>query len=79
MALARSFGKKVALVFSAISLIGMIASGVALVWLALDKGWHDVLTASALATSIFFASVAFVLYFISKPPLHVLQPWDSPE
>ncbi|MEN9357046.1 MAG: hypothetical protein RL695_1217, partial [Pseudomonadota bacterium] len=39
----------------------------------------DVFTASAMATSLFFASTGFVLYAISKPPLHELQPWDAPE
>ncbi len=79
MAITRSFGKKVALAFSVVSLAGMGVSGAGLAWLVQEKGWHDVLTASAIATLLFFASVAFVLYFISKPPLHELQPWDAPE
>ncbi len=79
MAMKRSMGKKVALGFSLFSVLGLVVSGGVLLWFASEKGWEDVLTASAFATSLFFASVAFVLYHISKPPLHELQPWDAPE
>lgn len=75
----RSTGKKVALGFSIASLLGMLVSIATFFYFRDTKGMMDVLTASALATIFFFASVAFVLYHISKPPLHELLPWDAPE
>ena len=75
----RSIGKKIALGFSIASLIGMLASAGVFIYFKETKGMMDVLTASAMATALFFASMAFVLYFISKPLLHEMQPWDAPE
>jgi hypothetical protein len=75
----RSVGKKIALSFSIFGLIGMFASIGVFIYFHQTKGMMDVLTASAMATSLFFASVAVVLYFISKPPLHELLPWDAPD
>ncbi len=74
----RSIGKKIALGFSIASVVCMIASAATFIYFQQTKGMMDVLTASAMATTLFFASVAFVLYFISKPPLHELLPWDAP-
>lgn len=55
-----------------------ISAGVC-IWFAWTKGMLDVLTGSAIAATLFFASVAVSLYFISKPPLHELLPWDASE
>lgn len=75
----RSVGKKISLGFSMLSVLGMLVSVGVFFYFRETKGMKDVLTASAMATSMFFASVAFVLHAISKPPMHELQPWDSPE
>ncbi len=75
----RNLGKKISLGFSVVSLIGMIISFGLFLYLRETKGMMDVFTASAMASSLFFASTGFVLYAISKPPLHELQPWDAPE
>ena len=75
----RSIGKKIALGFSIASVFCMVASLAVFIHFVQEKGFEDVLSASAMATTLFFASVAFVLYFISKPPLHELLPWDAPE
>ncbi len=77
--MARSIGKKISLGFSMLSVVGMLVSIGAFFYFRETKGTMDVLTASAMATSFFFASTAFVLHAISKPPMHELQPWDSPE
>lgn len=73
----RSTGKKIALAFSIACLPLMAASLALFVYLVLDKGLQHVLTASALATTLFLASCATVLFFMSKPPLHVLRPWHE--
>ncbi|KYC29419.1 conserved exported protein of unknown function [Sterolibacterium denitrificans] len=75
----RSFGKKVSLGFSIFSLICMFLSAGICIWFVQTKGVTDVLTGSAIAATLFFASVAVSLYYISKPPLHELLPWDAPE
>lgn len=75
----RSIGKKISLGFSMLSVVGMLVSIGVFLYFRETKGTMDVLTASAMATSMFFASTAFVLHAISKPPMHELQPWDSPE
>lgn len=48
-------------------------------WFAYTKGLMDVLTGSAISATLFFASVAFVLHYISQPPKYELLPWDAPE
>jgi hypothetical protein len=75
----RSIGKKIALGFCVVSLVCMIISTGFFAWFLATKGMMDVLTASALATSLFFASMAVTLYWISKPPQHELLPWDAPD
>jgi hypothetical protein len=75
----RSMGKKIALGFALACLLLMAASLVLFVYLVFDKGMQHVLTASALATTLFLASCATVLFFMSKPPLHVLRPWHEPD
>ena len=60
-------------------LCGMLASLAVFIHFIQEKGMQDVLSASAFATILFFASAGFVLYAISKPPLHELLPWDAPE
>jgi hypothetical protein len=73
----RSIGKKIALGFFVVSSICMIISVGLCVWLLSTKGVMDVLTVSALATCLFFASLAVTLYWVSKPPQHELLPWDA--
>lgn len=75
----RSIGKRISLGFSVFSGLGMLASIGVFFYFRETKGTMDVLTASAMATTLFFASMAFVLYAISKPPMHELQPWDGPK
>lgn len=75
----RSTGKKIALGFAVACLPLVAASLAAFVYLALDKGMQHVLTASALATTLFFASCATVLFFMSQPPRHALRPWHETE
>jgi hypothetical protein len=75
----RSFGRKVSFGFSIFSLICSLISAGVCIWFYQTKGAMDVLTGSAIAATLFFVSVAVSLYFISKPPLHVLLPWDAPE
>jgi len=73
----RSIGKKITLGCAIASLICMFISIGVFAWFAATKGMMDVFTASALSTCLFFASMAFALYWMSKPPQHELQPWDS--
>lgn len=73
----RTTGKKIAFGFAITCLVGMAASLLAFTYFLREKGMNDVLTASALATIMFFASCAVVLYFMSQPPRHELRPWDE--
>jgi preprotein translocase subunit SecG len=75
----RTTGKKIAFGFSIASLVGMAASLLTFTYFFREKGINDPLTASALATIIFFASCAIVLYFMSQPPRYELRPWDEGE
>mgnify|MGYP005613739757 CR=1 FL=1 len=75
----RTIGKKIALGFAIACLPGVALSLAAFVYLAWGKGMQDVLSASALATMLFFASCALVLFLMSKPPRHALLPWDENE
>lgn len=70
----RSIGKKIALGFAIACLPGMLVSLAAFIYFVSNKGFQDVLSASAMATTLFFASCATVLYLISKPPRHNLPP-----
>ncbi|MBV2234442.1 MAG: hypothetical protein KUL75_02745 [Sterolibacterium sp.] len=75
----RSFGRKIAFGFSIASLVCMFISAGVCAWFYLSKGMMHVWTGSAISATLFFASVAFVLHYISKPPMYELQPWDAPE
>lgn len=75
----RSTGKKIAFGFAIACLFGMAASLMLFVYFLNSKGINDVLTASAMATIVFFGSCAVVLYFMSKPPRYELRPWDEAE
>lgn len=75
----RSTGKKITLGFALACLPCIAASLAAFTYLVWDRGMQDVLSASALATTLFFASCALVLFLISKPPRHALLPWDGSE
>lgn len=73
----RSTGKKIILGFAMACLPCMAVSFAAFIYWTLDKGFHDVLSASAMATTLFFASCAIVLFLMSKPPLYELRPWHE--
>lgn len=73
----RTTGKKIALGFAIACLPCTAVSFAAFIYWIWDKGMQDVLTASAMATTLFFASCTMVLYLMSKPPLHELRPWDD--
>lgn len=75
----RTTGKKIAFGFAIASLVGMAASALIFAYFFREKGISDPLTASALATIIFFASCTTVLFFMSQPPRYELQPWDEGE
>ena len=75
----RSTGKKIALGFALACLPCLAISLAAFAYLVWDRGMQDVLSASALATTLFFASCALVLFMMSKPPRHALLPWDEKE
>ncbi|MDD5329145.1 MAG: hypothetical protein PHX38_04015 [Sulfuricella sp.] len=75
----RSTGKKIAFGFCVASFAGMAASLPLFLYLLFARGLGDVLAASAMATTLFFMFCGIVLYFMSKPPLYELQPWDSEE
>lgn len=65
-----------------IAVFNLVCSALSLVlfgYFFMVKGPQDVITASTLATTLFFASVAVVLYFVSKPPRYELRPWDEKE
>lgn len=75
----RSTGKKIAFGFALACLPFTAISLAAFAYLVWDRGTQDVLSASALATTLFFASCALVLFLMSKPPRHALLPWDEKE
>lgn len=75
----RTLGRKIALGFAIASFLGALASLVAFVVLLGRYGSADVIVASLLASIIFFAGCAIVLYFISQPPRYELLPWDHDE
>jgi hypothetical protein len=75
--MARTFGRKVAFGFAVASFVSTAASLAFFVYLITSRGVSDVITASLFAVTVFFLSCGMVLYFISKPPRHELQPWDS--
>jgi predicted membrane channel-forming protein YqfA (hemolysin III family) len=75
----RNFGKKIAFGFAVASFIGMAISLVFFLYLLFTSGISDVITASMMATTLFLLSCGVVLYLMSKPPKHKLEPWDSVE
>lgn len=75
----RTTGKKIALGFAIACLPCVAISLATFAYLVWDRGMQDVLSASALATTLFFASCALVLFLMSKPPRHALLPWDERE
>ena len=44
--------------------------------MAHSRGLNDPITASLLATIVFFISCTVVLYVMSKPLPHPLEPWE---
>lgn len=75
----RTTGKKIAFGFAIASLVSMAASLLVFIYFFREKGMSDPLTASALATIMFCASCAIVLYFMSQPPRYELLPWNEDE
>lgn len=75
----RTTGKKIAFGFAIANLVCMAATLLVFAYFYREKGGGDVLTASAFATVIFFASCSIVLYFMSQPPRYELRPWDEEE
>ncbi len=73
----RSTGKKIAFGLCIVSFVGVAASLPVFIYMLKTRGIGDVASASFLAITLFFLSCGIVLYLISKPPLHELQPWDS--
>lgn len=77
--LPRSPGKKFAFGFCVASFAAMAISVPIFIYFVLTRGLGDVISASLFATTLFFMFCGIVLYLMSKPALHVLQPWDSEE
>lgn len=75
--LPRSTGKKIAFGLCVASFVSAAASLPIFIYMLTARGIGDVASASFLAITLFFLSCGVVLYLISKPPLHELQPWDS--
>jgi predicted membrane channel-forming protein YqfA (hemolysin III family) len=75
----RNTGRKIAFGFSVFSFISMVVSLATLIYFIVTRGSSDVITASLFATTLFFLSCGIVLYLMSKPPRHKLEPWDSVE
>ena len=75
----RTLGRKIAFGFAAFSIVSMVVSFVVLIYFVATRGASDVISASLFATTLFFLSCGIVLYLMSKPPRHKLEPWDSIE
>jgi len=73
----RNTGRKIAFGFSVFSFVSMAISLVIFIYFLVTRGGSSVITASLLATTLFFLSCGIVLYLMSKPPRHKLEPWDS--
>ncbi|MDP2827638.1 MAG: hypothetical protein Q8O37_03430 [Sulfuricellaceae bacterium] len=77
MIIPRNTGRKISHGFAIFSLACMLISLVFFLYLFATRGITDVITASLLATTLFFLSCTIVLYLMGKPPQYVLEPWDS--
>jgi len=73
----RNTGRKIAFGFAVASFVSMAISLVTFLYFLVTRGGSAVSTASLLATTLFFLSCGIVLYLMSKPPKHKLEPWDS--
>lgn len=73
----RSIGRKIALGFAVAAFVSTAVSLAIFFYLMATRGIGDVITASFFAVTLFSLSSGMVLYFMSKPPRHQLQPWDS--
>lgn len=73
----RNAGRKIAFGFAVASFICTVLSFGGFVHSMVTRGGQDVITASLLAVILFFLSAGIVLYLMSKPPRHKLEPWDS--
>lgn len=78
MTIPRNAGRKISHGFAIFSFACMLVSLAAFLFLFATRGISDVITASLFATTLFFMSCAIVFYLMGKPPMHVLEPWDSP-
>lgn len=72
----RNIGKKIALGFAWLCVFGTLASIVGAGTMAHSRGINDPITASLLATIVFFISCTVVLYVMSKPLPQPLEPWE---
>ena len=75
----RNTGKKIAFGFAVACFVSMAASLAIFIYFLFTRGGSDVLSASMLATTLFFLSCGIVLYVVSQPPKYKLEPWDSVE
>lgn len=75
----RTLGRKISFGFAIASFVGMAVSLGFFLYLLATRGMGDVVTASLFATTLFFLSCGIVLYLMSKPPRHKLEPWGSGE
>ncbi len=75
----RNIGRKIAFGFAVFSFVSMGISLGTFVYFLATRGISAVSTASLMAATLFFMSCGIVLYLMSKPPRHKLEPWDSME
>ena len=75
----RNTGRKIAFGFAVISFVCSAMNLAILIYFLTTRGSGDVVTTSMFATTLFFLSCGIVLYLISKPPRHKLEPWDRAE
>lgn len=75
----RTIGRKIAFGFAVAAFVCSALSLATFAYFMATLGGRSVITASLLATILFFLSSGVVLYLMSKPPRYVLQPWDSVE
>ncbi len=73
----RSIGKKIAFGFAVGSFVSSAISLAIFVYLLTTRGMGDVITASLMATTLFFMSCGVVLSVMGQPQKHKLEPWDS--
>lgn len=63
----RNLGQQISNVFALLCAIGAVVMTGAAAWLIQTRGAGDVLSASAMASVVFLASCAIVLYVMGRP------------